>query len=1418
LVLLILQAREKKGQTGGIGCERHSQVLKYPFMSVSYAWKRFWCSRGKVINLSDGGFLADPESDYGRFLNSELVPFETLAQKPCLALLGEPGIGKTWALKPEKLDSASSVAGTEHDSFWLDLRSYSTEGRLYTALFENNQIARWRKGNHILHLYLDSLDECLLRIDNVAALIADQLPSEPTDRLRIRFACRTAQWPQLLENALSQIFGDGFEAFELAPLRRCDVEHALRQRSVTNPKSFFAGIDALDVSSFAIKPVTLEFLISTFLRDGSLPSNQIELYEKGCRILCEESNESRRASGHRGTLSPEDRLIVASRIAAVTQFCNRFAVWTESEATLPSEDVHINELTGTEPNNFSMQMNISPESIREILDTGLFSSRGQGQIGWAHQTYAEFLAARYCTQHQMSVAQIQSLIFHPEQGGEHLVPQLYGVAAWLSVMNPNLLDIVARADPESLLGVAGSSLSEKQRQLVIQSILDETERGKLLSLRWKLFSLYPKLTHSKIAAQLRPYLLHPAKAVNTKQVVIDIARACGVSELGPELADIALKSQVRELRVPAGATAAIVGSNEVKSRLRPFAFEQQLDNDPDDEIKGIGLTAMWPGLISAAELFPLLTRPKKINFHGQYSSFLYSLSKKLDSGDLAEALEWFSKQPRRDIGPIEHLMDDIIELSFTNAEAPGVIDGLVKAVTSRVKLQDDLISRSDRAKLATLHTNHKLRQTLIGRALIELSEEELYFLQYCGLPLVRQFDFPWLLDRLNVASSESIRRSEIKLICQTIDPNQMELLWKSCQVHADLNAACREAFYILTDSPTAQILRDDFQRQARKETLLDPPPETRIEQALSNFEAGSVKAWIQLIQDLTLTPTSTRVGDLNNLNLTSLPGWKSATKKVRARIVAAAVVYVNNGEPENEKWFGTSQTYFSAISGLQALALLLIHDAQQLESIAASPWSKWVPIIIAYPFGDSQQVAIRHELLKMALDRVSDETAKRLTQLVTLENDNQGYLFISREIDICWTEQLAAALLKKLREGPLKPPVFKTILHTLLQRGSTGSRELANSYIVLPPPPHDDPQWPLMLSAIEALLSATKDAGWNDVWPVIRDYPECGHSIIESVSYPGGGYHEFVEKVSEAELGDLYTWLLINYPPSSNDHHASGALAPSQTAVMFRDQVLEHLKKRGTFAACDSIRDVMAKLPKYRWLGLHLEQAELFARAATWQAISPKQLLALAANPQQRFIESSGQLLAVVLESLDRLQSKLKGELPAAMDLWNVERGSYWPKDEEHLSDYVARHLDADIQHRGIVVNREVQIRKSVGKGTGQSTDIHVDALIPGASRDTYSRLYVIIEVKGNWNKELFENMETQLRNRYLKDNRCQAGIYLIGWFNCVQWKSDDSRRNECSSMNVTEAKNRFSDQALSLSTDGLEIKSCVLDISLRSE
>jgi hypothetical protein len=176
-----------------------------------------------------------------------------------------------------------------------------------------------------------------------------------------------------------------------------------------------------------------------------------------------------------------------------------------------------------------------------------------------------------------------------------------------------------------------------------------------------------------------------------------------------------------------------------------------------------------------------------------------------------------------------------------------------------------------------------------------------------------------------------------------------------------------------------------------------------------------------------------------------------------------------------------------------------------------------------------------------------------------------------------------------------------------------------------------------------------------------------------------------------------------------------------------------------------------------------------------------------------------------VCESFATLQQKLHAETPAAPFLWNKDR----PKDEEEFSNWVKIELQDLLHTRGIILNREVQIHIK------ERTDIHVDAVAPDPRSKEIDQLKVIIEAKGCWNREIKTAMETQLVNRYLKDNDCKHGVYLVGWFLCDAWSKADSRRRAVKSKTLNDLNDYLTRQACGVSRAGYQIRAVVLDASI---
>jgi hypothetical protein len=100
-----------------------------------YDWKRFWCLRTGRFDLSDGGYLSDPESQWGAIQNPDTVPLTSMGMTPCLVLLGEPGIGKSHEIQ-QQYERAKTQAAEASDA-WLrfDLRDFQTDARFCNKVF-----------------------------------------------------------------------------------------------------------------------------------------------------------------------------------------------------------------------------------------------------------------------------------------------------------------------------------------------------------------------------------------------------------------------------------------------------------------------------------------------------------------------------------------------------------------------------------------------------------------------------------------------------------------------------------------------------------------------------------------------------------------------------------------------------------------------------------------------------------------------------------------------------------------------------------------------------------------------------------------------------------------------------------------------------------------------------------------------------------------------------------------------------------------------------------------------------------------------------------------------------------------------------------------------------------------------------------
>jgi hypothetical protein len=128
--------------------QTRSQGSQFGRTGPIYRWRRFWARRDGFVDLSDGGFLVDPESERARYSAQELHTLPELQQYRALALLGEPGIGKSVTLEAEyNALRQQADDGQRQVQRYVDLRSFSTDALLHSRVFGNPDLLAWRIGN-----------------------------------------------------------------------------------------------------------------------------------------------------------------------------------------------------------------------------------------------------------------------------------------------------------------------------------------------------------------------------------------------------------------------------------------------------------------------------------------------------------------------------------------------------------------------------------------------------------------------------------------------------------------------------------------------------------------------------------------------------------------------------------------------------------------------------------------------------------------------------------------------------------------------------------------------------------------------------------------------------------------------------------------------------------------------------------------------------------------------------------------------------------------------------------------------------------------------------------------------------------------------------------------------------------------------
>jgi hypothetical protein len=285
--------------------------------------------------------------------------------------------------------------------------------------------------------------------------------------------------------------------------------------------------------------------------------------------------------------------------------------------------------------------------------TALFTSRGPGRFGLAHYSFAEFLAAEWVRENELTDAQVRQLLLTSDAA---ILPTLRNVAAWLAGSDPDRYGWLVELEPDIAFGGALDLPSDHLRRIAVASLFANVRTE--MSQRRD----YSGLRYPDLANELRIELRSGDE--DRALLACAIAADCQLNGLVDDLATLVFDEQVSmRLRIRAAAAIDRSHADQPTHVLAPLVTADLADDT--DELLGIALTASWPHAVDLETVLTVLRRPRQRNLFGMYRHFMsYELASSLQPEHRDPLLGWLLGVERNDrLDAFDTLADAIVRLA-----------------------------------------------------------------------------------------------------------------------------------------------------------------------------------------------------------------------------------------------------------------------------------------------------------------------------------------------------------------------------------------------------------------------------------------------------------------------------------------------------------------------------------------------------------------------------------------------------------------------------------------------------------------------------------------------------------------------------------------------------------------------------------
>ena len=547
------------------------------------------------------------------------IALASYTDAPAYVLIAEPGAGKTTAFKTE----AASQGGT-----FVTVRNFLT--------FSDKP--EW----HDTTLFLDGLDE------SRAGMTDGRTPLDDVRKKLyglgcppFRLSCRWADWMAANDKeALREVSTDGAViVIRLDPLSKKDIKAILaNSHGVDDTDGFIKAARKRGVDRLLTNPQNLDLLAKSVSR-GEWPDSRKGTFERACRMLaCELNGEHLAANPSSADIGP---LIQAAGRLCAAQLLSGTAGYTLPDRAQPDGDY---------PSFTDVYGDIKDATAWNVLGTRLFVGISQGKLAPAHRQIAEFLAAQYVSgllDQGLPLERILALITGFD--GE-LVPTFRNLASWLAIHNKRSRKRLSQLNPSGMIYVGDrGTYSVDEKRAIVRNLRRESTWNPWCNRSISKVSgiggiVGPELeeTFREILSDSERKTVHQSYVMLLMQMLADGEPLLGLSE--------ELEQVIRDPTWIQGVRCAaldVLAAYCSRGRLRSNILKQMivdiesgLLDDPQDELLGILLKALYPKVLSIAEVQRYLRKPKLVDRTGEYADFwTLHIPKESTPDQLAELLD-----------------------------------------------------------------------------------------------------------------------------------------------------------------------------------------------------------------------------------------------------------------------------------------------------------------------------------------------------------------------------------------------------------------------------------------------------------------------------------------------------------------------------------------------------------------------------------------------------------------------------------------------------------------------------------------------------------------------------------------------------------------------------------------------------------